>query len=109
MKADGSEHEKMNIVSRPYPQRSSGHPRTWSFEFATRKFRFELDAAPPHVTAPTQIFTAKARHYPKGFQLVVDGNPVPADVAQASYDSDGELLFLPAQHKPSVIELIPVA
>jgi arylsulfatase A-like enzyme len=114
LEADGSEQiEKMNIVSRPYPQRVAGAATGWSFDFETKTWRvvIEPDAG---VEADSEIFVAARRHYPGGFEAEVDGRTfrpdraaadglAPADSAREqglSYDPEAEILSIAPSPRP---------
>jgi hypothetical protein len=60
---------RFRYFSRPYPQRTAGQPKTFSFDFEKREWNFEWDPAST-VNSPTLIFVAARRHYPDGFRVV---------------------------------------
>jgi endoglycosylceramidase len=112
LQSDGTEHkEKMDIVSRPYPQRLAGSTTGWSFDFDSKVFVLEIeprqlsearggvDAAGVARAATSsradagpgsEIFVAARRHYPNGFRLTLDGETLAWDPAQRGSLTPGD-------------------
>lgn len=105
---DGAEQPRLEYFSRPFPQRTAGLPKSFSFDFATHEwdFQWQPDAS---IREPTLIFVPLKRHFPKGFaissgdslRLEADRNSpsglrVVADrervAAQFRYDFESEIL-----------------
>lgn len=104
---DGTEQrEKLDILSRPYPQRIGGRATGWQFDFTTRVFRIEID--PASVAAPTVLYTAAGRHYPNGFVLEIDGSRRGLDASDGIiYDANMERLMLAPAIARAVVVLRP--
>jgi endoglycosylceramidase len=68
LSADGQEHPRLNIFSRPFPQRTAGTPKGFSFDFDKHEWNcvWEPDAA---IKAPTVVFVPLKRHFPEGFRI----------------------------------------
>lgn len=55
-------------ITRTYPQRVAGIPRSFSYSPDTRVFELSFDPSPSS-EAPTEIFIPESRHYPNGWTL----------------------------------------
>jgi hypothetical protein len=57
----------VDIVSRPYPMRSSAEPASSFFDIGNKHFALRLRG--PVVDAPTVVFVPRRLHYPTGFEV----------------------------------------
>ena len=64
---------KADLLIRPYAQAIAGTPQSMGFDTTSKVFT--LTYVPRSSTAPTEIFVP-ARHYPKGYQVSVQGGQV---------------------------------
>ena len=119
---EGEEQPRLRYFSRPYPQRTAGTPKSFSFDFDTGQWRYEWESGPA-VQAPTVIYVPLARHYPNGFRiaagdvrletdraakagLVVTGGPREAGAA-FRYDFASQTLTVDAAARVNAIAIGP--
>jgi hypothetical protein len=122
MNVDGSEHTaKMDVLSRPYPQRTAGRQTGWSYDFNSRELRFTIGPG-LGVDAPTMMFVPVQRHYPKGFVLDLDdvtllfepgagAGLTPANDASragATFDAENEILRVDPRRGPMHVVVRPL-
>jgi hypothetical protein len=81
---EGQEHPRFQFYSRPFPQRTAGAPRGFSFNFDTHEWlcEWEPDSA---IKDPSVVFVPLKRHFPEGFKIATgDGLELETDRKAAS-------------------------
>ena len=88
--------DKLKLLERTYPQATTGTPIELSFDPATAAFHYKYT---PSATAKgnTEIYVPVALHYPKGYQVTVNG-------AKVVSNSNATRLLL--QNLPGATEVI---
>lgn len=79
----------LDILSRPYPQKTNGEPLWFSFDRKEREFSFILRASGGSM--PTEIFIP-SRHFGKGFDVEIEGG-------EGGYFFEKDILSLLAKEK----------
>lgn len=110
--ADGSEHEKMNILARPYPRRASNAQGGWSFDFESKCFTLPLGES---VSSGSNVVYVPRRHFPGGFNVSMGtekysftaGGDAVVSHGTASFDPKSDLLTLSVQAQPVVVTIEP--
>jgi len=80
--ADGSgSKEKLDVLSRPYPQRVAGAVQGWSFDFDSHVFEVTIEPQ-TEAKGSSEIFIPLRRHFPLGFVMELNGEQYFSDVDQ---------------------------
>jgi hypothetical protein len=76
---EGQEHPRFQFYSRPFPQRTAGTPKGFSFNFDAREWSYEWEPD-SSIKEPTVIFVPLKRHFPEGFKIATgDGLELETD------------------------------
>jgi len=74
---DRTETASANVLVRTYAQRVAGTPTAMAFDPETKAFHLEFEER-AGVTGATEIYVPRARHYPRGVRVTLDGAEVDA-------------------------------
>ena len=66
--ADHKEHPRFEFFSRPFPQRTAGTPKGFSFDFDKHEWNCEWEPVASG-KEPTVVFVPLKRHFPEGFRI----------------------------------------
>lgn len=101
--ADGTENlDRVDLLARPYPLQTAGIPQVLNWDPDSHKFRYIWSEDPERaIPDPTIIVVQSARHFPRGFTMVV----TPGDTAEI--DGDRVLIRVDRRNAAHSIEIHP--